>query len=64
MPRAGFGQLATDAAEVVQVDECDIVDQRGRISIDEVTLEEEAATTVGIFDRPCDTEPFGEIRPK
>jgi hypothetical protein len=39
MSLSGIGQLATDAVEVVQVDECDIVDECGWGAADEVTLE-------------------------
>ena len=39
MSRARIGELATDAAEVVHVDECDVVDQRGVGATDEVALE-------------------------
>ena len=38
MSRARVGELATDAAEVVHVDECYIVDERSVGTTDEVTL--------------------------
>ena len=56
MSFSGIGQLTTDVGEVVQVDECDIVDQRSRATTNEVTLEEEAPTTVGIGRPPVCTE--------
>jgi hypothetical protein len=64
MSFSGIGQFATDVAEVIQVDECDIVDQRRRVTTDQVTLEKEAPTTVGIIDGSCAPKAFGEIRPK
>ena len=64
MSFSGIGQLATDVVEVVQVDECDIVDQCGWGATDEVALEQQAPAPVGIVDRPCASKAFGEVRPK
>ena len=38
MSRARIGELATDAAEVIYVDECDVVDERSVDVTDEVAL--------------------------
>ena len=36
MSRAGIGELATDAAEVIHVDECDVVDERSADVTDQI----------------------------
>jgi hypothetical protein len=64
MPFSGVGQLTTDVAEVVQVDECDIVDQCGWGTAEQVTLQQQAPPPVGVLDRACASETFGEIRPE
>ena len=39
MPFSGIGQFTTDVCEVIQVNECDIVDQCSRGTTDQVTLQ-------------------------
>ena len=39
MSRAPICEFTTDAAEVVYVDECDVVDERGVCATDEIALD-------------------------
>src|SRR5215217_4224963 len=64
MSHPRIGELTTDAGEVVHVDECDVVDHRRVDVTDQVALEKQPPTTVGIGDRLCAPKSVGEVIPE
>ena len=64
MSCAGIGELATDSAEVIHVDEGDVVDERSVDVTDEIAFEQQAAASIRIRDGPCATKAMGEVVPE
>ena len=64
MSRAAIGEFATDSAEVIHVDEGDVVDERSADVTDQIAFEEEAATSIRIRDSPCASKAMGEVIPE